>query len=111
VHCNHRSKNRVWAENVSGVLKLHPYCENCGTLKNVSSLKGKKLGHFMKVVSELKKSCRITEVQLRLIAKELESNPDFQDLWWINYEQQKKIFVEVVTRYVRVNRQVVESLL
>jgi len=109
--CNHYANQREWYKIPNGILKLHPVCSNCGTFKNVSSDKGKKLSYFIRVLSELKKYCKVTDVQLRLIAKELEANPDFCDLWWISFEQQKKIFIGVVKKYVKVSNQVLESLL
>jgi biotin synthase-related radical SAM superfamily protein len=109
--CEHNAKGSVWAKIPEGTMKLHPVCGNCGTLKNVSSSKGKKLGYYLKVLSELRKMYKISEAQLRLIVRELESNEDFCDLWWVSYEQQKKIFISVVRKYVNVTTQILESLL
>ncbi|MCS7121051.1 MAG: hypothetical protein NZ895_00380, partial [Archaeoglobaceae archaeon] len=81
--CNHFANEVEWARIPNGILKLHPVCSNCGTFKNVSSDRGKKFSHFIKALSKLKKNCKVTDVQIRLITKELEKNPDFQDLWWI----------------------------
>jgi len=110
--CTHEpSRERVWEKTEFNAVKLHPFCIKCGTLKNVSSSKGKKLGYFISVLSRLRDYYKISEAQIRLIAKELESNEDFQDLWWISYERQKKIFIKVVKKYVNVNAQLIESLL
>ncbi len=110
--CSHvSSKDSIWEKTEFHAVKLHPFCIKCGTLKNVSSSKGKKLGYFISVLSKLKNYCKISEAQLRLIAKELESSEDFCDLWWVSYERQKKIFINIVKRYVKVNTEVIESLL
>ncbi|MEG9193777.1 MAG: hypothetical protein V6S10_00390 [Candidatus Methanoglobus sp.] len=112
MHCSHEpSGEMVWEKTEFSAVKLHPVCANCGTLKNVSSSRGKKLGYFISVLSRLREYCKISEAQLRLIAKELERNEDFCDLWWISYERQRKIFINVVKKYVNVNTQVIESLL
>lgn len=109
--CDHVEVEKTWAKIPNGILKLHPVCSSCGTLKNVSSDVGKKLSHFIVILSKLKKYCKITDVQLRSITKELTAHPDFLDTWWIRYEQQKKIFLEVVRKYVNVSKQLLESLL
>ncbi|MCS7144583.1 MAG: hypothetical protein NZ879_06130 [Archaeoglobaceae archaeon] len=111
MHCKHFAHEKEWSEIPNGILKLHPVCSNCGTFKNVSSDKGKKLSNFIIVLSELKKYCKITDVQLRLILKDLEKNEDFCDTWWISYEQQKKIFITTVKKYLNVNTQILDSLL
>lgn len=110
--CSHKpSSKRFWEKTEFGAVKLHPFCIHCGTLKNVSSSKCKKIGHFIITLSKLRNYCKISEAQIRLIAKELESNDDFCDSWWISYERQKRIFIDVVRKYVNVSSQLVESLL
>ncbi|GFO95928.1 nucleoside-diphosphate-sugar epimerase [groundwater metagenome] len=44
-------------------LKSHPYCIQCGMIKNISSDRERPLGYYMNILSHL----RITKVQTRLI--------------------------------------------
>ena len=100
----------------TGSLKLHPYCGRCGTIKNISSDRGKKFSYFIKALSDLrkvleKKGYKISEAQIRLIANELSRVEGFSDLWWITFSKQKEIFIDVVRKYVRVSREVIENVL
>jgi hypothetical protein len=114
--CVHESSNeRVWANTQNGVMKSHPYCKKCGTLKNVSSDKGKKISYFIIALSRLRKILRmrgykISDAQIRLIVKELTEIEGFDDLWWITFSKQKEIFIQVVRKYVRVSKNLVESV-
>lgn len=99
----------------NGVIKLHPYCKNCGTLKNVSSDRGRKVGYFVKALSKLrkileKKGYRVSEAQIRLILKEL-SETEFDDIWWITFSKQKEIFIQIVRKYIRVSRELVDTVI
>jgi len=98
----------------NGVVKLHPYCSNCGTLKNVSSDKGKKISYFIMALSRLRKilnerGYKVSEAQIRLIVKEL-SETDFDDVWWITFSKQKEIFIQTVQKYIRVSRDLLEAI-
>ena len=100
----------------TGSLRLHPYCSRCGTIKNISSDKGKKFSYFIRALSDLrkvleKKGYKISEAQIRLIANELSRVEGFSDLWWMTFSKQKEIFINVVRKYVRVSREVIESVL
>jgi len=55
VLCAHEANKKDWAPMQNGVLKLHPYCNKCGTMKNVSSDKGKKISYFVASLSKLRK--------------------------------------------------------
>jgi hypothetical protein len=114
--CNHRAGRKIWLDTQTGGLKLHPYCVNCGTIKNVSSDRGKKMGYFIRALSDLRKvlemrGYKVSDAQIRLISKELSEYDGFDDLWWITFSKQKEIFVNVVCKYIRVSRELVESVL
>ncbi len=114
--CEHEANEREWAPMPNGVLKLHPYCERCGTFKNVSSDKGKSIGYFVASLSKLKrilegKGYKVSKAQIRLIVKELSEIDGFEDLWWITFSKQKEVFVKVVQKYIRVSKDLIESVL
>lgn len=114
--CNHTPGGKDWARMRNGVTKLHPYCGNCGTLKNISSDRGMKLSFFVIALSKLKKvlkkrGYKVSETQMRLIMKELSENDEFCDVWWITFSQQREIFIKTVQKYIRVSRHLIESVI
>jgi len=116
VQCTHTAGGKDWIRLQNGVIKLHPYCENCGTVKNVSSDVGKKMSYFVVALSNLRKilksrGYKVSDAQIRLILKELSEIEGFEDTWWITFTKQKEIFVSVVKKYVRVSEDVIRSVL
>lgn len=100
----------------NGVAKLHPYCNKCGTVKNISSDKGKKISYFVATLSSLRKilerkGYKISDAQIRLIVKELSEVEGFEDAWWMTFSRQKEIFISTVRKYVKVSRDVIEAVL
>ncbi len=116
MQCVHRTGRKDWAPMQNGILKLHPYCGMCGTLKNVSSDRGKKISYFVSSLSKLrkileKKGYKISEAQVRLIMKELSEIEGFDDTWWVTFTRQREIFISVVKKYIRVSEDVIKSVL
>lgn len=100
--CNHElcgNIQKVWLPHeVRGHqkgLKSHPYCIACGMIKNISSDRARPLGYYMNILSHL----RITKVQTRLIAKEMEDLGDFDDAFSISSFLQEQIFIRIVKKY------------
>ncbi|WP_202318649.1 hypothetical protein [Archaeoglobus neptunius] len=112
--CEHKSaRDRVWYPAENRLIAPHPYCSKCGTLKNVSSDRGKRLGFFTGVLSSLRrdleqKGYKISRAQIRLIVKELEF---LDDVYAYSYSRQKEIFVEIVRKYIKVSRERILSYL
>jgi len=85
--CDHRmcgNTQKVWLPyelrgQIKG-LKPHPYCLECGAVKNTSSDRAKPIGYFMNLLSGLP----ITKVQLRLISKDMDEFGDFEDIFSIS---------------------------
>ena len=112
----HESDEKDWAKMQNGVMKLHPYCSKCGTLKNISSDRGKKMNYFIIKLSKLRKilkkrGYKVSKVQIRLIAKELSEIEGFDDVWWITFSKQKEIFIQIVQKYIRVSRDFLEAII
>ncbi len=86
--CNHESCGsieKVWLPFVvngqTKGLKSHSYCIHCGVIKNLSYEKLRDIGYYMNVLSKINKHViKISKVQLRLIALELEKNDDFYSI-------------------------------
>lgn len=102
--CKHEScgtAEKVWLpyefEGRSRGLKLHSYCILCGVVKNVSSDKAKRMGYYTNTLARL----GITEVQRRLIIKELE-RMDFDDAYSMTGSEQEEVFINVVQKYSKV---------
>lgn len=115
--CEHKlsgSKEKVWLpyyyEGRERGLKPHPYCIECGLIKNLSSDRPRSIGFFMNVVAELGKRHKIGQVQIRLIALETERQT-LSDPFGLDRQQQEKLFVDIVTRILNVPARVVSELL
>ena len=115
--CEHKisgSKEKVWLpyyyEGRDRGLKPHPYCTECGLIKNLSSERPKGLGFFMNVIAELGKRHKIAQVQIRLIALEME-RLSLEDKFGMDRMQQEKLFIEITTRILNVPERAVTELL
>ncbi len=116
MRCEHRSSRKVWAKMQNGVMKPHPYCARCGTLKNVSSDKGKSINYFIVALSRLRKilerrGYKISDAQIRLIVKDLKNTDGFTDTWWMTFSRQKEIFTCVVWKYVKISKDLIDFAL
>ncbi len=115
MQCVHESNRKDWAKMQNGVMRHHPYCNKCGTLKNVSSDRGKKISYFIMALSRLRKvlnerGYKVSEAQIRLIVKELSEVEGFDDTWWITFSKQKEIFIQIVRKYIKVSRELLEAI-
>jgi len=87
-------------------LKKHLYCENCGIIKNSGDM-AKSIGYYTDVLIAIRDYIRnrystmpkFTKTQVRLIAKELESNELFIDTYGSCLNIQMDKFVEKVKKY------------
>lgn len=86
-------------------LKAHPYCLNCGAIKNISSDRAKHIGYFMNILSRL----HVTKVQTRLIANDLEEFGDFEDIFSITSFLQEKIFIDIVKKYSNLSEHTIKA--
>ena len=113
--CSHIScspTRGVWLPLVAHVginthLKKHPYCEDCGVVKNIGGDKAKSIGYYTDVLTTMREYInnrdrmmpKFTQTQVRLIAKELESNELFWDPYGTNLDIQRDKFIEEVKKY------------
>lgn len=114
MQCNHNPGGRDWLSMQNGVTGIHPFCDKCGTVKNISSDKGMKLGYFISSLSMLRKKLGyigyyVSDAQMRLISNELEGREEFQDLWWVTFTRQKELYVDTVQKYVKVSPELIEE--
>jgi len=112
--CLHQSSaEKDWLPSSNGLLGKHPFCQNCGVVKVVSSDRGKDVGYFINSLSELRKflerkGYKISKAQIRLIIKEFEEG-DLNDTYSTPFSQQKEVFIDLVKRYINVSRDLVRS--
>lgn len=107
-HVSCGSNERVWfpfvSKGLSSGLKPHPYCIHCGQIKNISSDKAKNIGYFINILSDIEKNNKnFTQVQKRLVIKELENIDDFKDVYSMTFSGQEMIFVQILKKYSNVS--------
>jgi len=114
--CEHQisgSKEKIWLpyyyEGRDRGLKPHPFCTECGLIKNLSSDRPRSIGYFMNVIAELGEHYRIAQVQTRLIVLEMEKQ-SMDDRFGIDRQQQEKLFIEITTRILNVPARAVSEL-
>lgn len=107
--CKHKDAiDKDWLPSENGTIKLHPHCEFCGLVKNITSDKAKRIGYFENAIGKLKEDLKkrnynVTQVQTRLIIQELEEN-NINEIYSNSFSNQKKMFSEVVSKYIKVNK-------
>ena len=116
IHIHRSSHDRVWLPTSNGLLEPHPFCRNCGAVKNISSDKARGLGYYINALAEIKryleyKGRKFSQAQIRLIIKELESKEDFADTYMMLGSVQRNIFINVVKKYTGLSRSFVKSFL
>lgn len=114
--CEHQisgSKEKIWLpyyyEGRDRGLKPHPFCTECGLIKNLSSDRPRSIGYFMNVIAELGERYKIAQVQTRLIVLEMEKQ-SMEDRFGIDRQQQEKLFIEITTRILNVPARAVSEL-
>ncbi len=113
--CTHKTcgtGEKVWLpyqyEGRDRGLKPHPYCTECGLVKNLSSHQPHTIGFFMNVLAELGKDYKIAQVQMRFVAKELEAQ-GLEDHFGMDRHQQEKLFVDIVKNCLNIPDRVVKE--
>ncbi|MFP4000841.1 MAG: hypothetical protein ACLFSM_04460 [Thermoplasmata archaeon] len=111
--CAHKSTDDDWLpllqKDLELTLSLHPYCEDCGLVRNIGPDRPRKLGYYVDKLSELERylekeaskgdKSKLTEVHKRLIVKEMEDEEVFTDLYGVLATTQEKKFVNIVKKY------------
>ena len=90
-------------------IALHHWCVLCGCIKNISDDKSKKLGYWINILSRIQKDNFLTNVQKRLIVKELESIDNFEDSYGTTCSAQKELFTKIVIKYIKVHHSIIDS--
>jgi len=91
-------------------LKPHPYCTECGLVKNLSSERPRQIGYFINLISELGRQYKIAQVQVRLMVLEMKRQ-ELDDSYGMDRQKQEKLFVEIANRYLNIPKRVVAEIL
>jgi hypothetical protein len=94
-------------------LKSHPYCIDCGMVKNIGSDRAKSRGYFFNVISMIDKKLKLpgSSVRMRLIAKDLEKIEDFDDAYSMSRYGQEKIIIGLVKKYYQIPERTIKEFL
>ncbi len=108
-HRSVRADERVWLEAIheeAATMRLHGYCTDCGAVRSRRPMRGRPMGYFQQALANLMTSLedrprypKLAQVHRHLIAKDIESIPEFADPYSMDFETQRKIFVDSVQRY------------
>jgi len=115
--CEHLECGReeqIWLPSLDeglGDTKKHTWCKNCGTIKNISDDRPKKIGYWMNKLSIISGELSLKQCQRRLIAKEIESCVSFQDMFGTFGSDQKGLFIDIVSRSAHIRFSEIESII
>ena len=106
--CEHVScgtKEKVWMPHYyqgrECGLKPHPYCTECGLVKNLSSEKPRKIGFYVNIITSLKEDFKLAQAQIRLMALDMKKY-DIDDEYGMDRHQQEELFIKIVQKYANV---------
>lgn len=115
--CEHNlsgSREKIWLpyyfEGRERGLKPHPYCTECGLIKNLSSDRPRSIGFFMNLIADLGQRHKIAKTQVRLIALEME-RLRLDDNFGMDRQQQEDLFVDIVVKILNLPPRAVLELL
>ena len=119
-NCKHEScgaAEKVWLpyelEGRGRGLKPHSYCTRCGAVEKISSKykKAKRMGYYTNILARL--GITNSEVQIRLIAKELEriQGFDFDNVYSMTRSEQEKLFINTVKKHSKVTEDTIRAFL
>ena len=115
--CEHNlsgSREKIWLpyyfEGRERGLKPHPYCTECGLIKNLSSERLRSIGFFMNLIADLGQRHKIAKTQVRLIALEME-RLRLDDNFGMDRQQQEDLFVDIAVKILNVPPRAVLELL
>ena len=96
-------------------LKPQSYCVHCGAVEKISSKsknkKAKRMGYYTSILARL--GITNLEVQIRLIAKELEriQDFDFDNVYSMTRKQQEKLFIDAVKKHSKMTEDTIRAFL
>ncbi len=127
--CDHEeshSDHSIWvkpspSERIHAPAQKRPYCKVCGRIKYLGSAPTKKMGFYINILKEVQRKVdvlhrrkitrhKLTQVQMRLILKELGSDVEFNDRFSNNRYNQWDHFKSTVKRYCDIDEELLDSI-
>ena len=106
IHTDCGSRERLWlpkSHRVTATTARHPFCLDCGTVKNLTMPHAKPLGYYLDGLANLKESLerslihsKLVQVQRHLIAEKLRTRSEFEDPYGTPGSVQQEAYVEIV---------------
>ena len=84
-------------------VEKHPWCRQCGLVKNISEDFPRGLGYWMNLLSYISDRYNLTQCQKRLMAKDIEASEYLDDTFSTCNSFQKRIFNKIINKYIHVN--------
>ena len=113
-HKNCGNQEKVWLpyffQGRERGLKPHPYCAECGLVKNLSSERLHQIGYFINLIAELGRHYKIAQVQVRLMVLEMQ-RLGMADSYGMDRQQQEALFVEIANRCLDIPQRVIAEIL
>ena len=106
MHSDCGTRERLWLpanHDAAATATLHPYCLDCGTVRNLTLPHAKPLGYYLDGLANLKESLehsvthdRMVQVQTHLIAQKLRTRTEFEDSYGTPGNVQLETYVRTV---------------
>jgi hypothetical protein len=116
--CNHHdcgNSEKVWLPYVVGehsyALISHPFCTECGMVKNISPDRAVGIGYFINVLSRIDEHLKIpgSSVRMRLAVKDLEKIEDFEDKYSMSKFAQERVFISIIKKYYHIHEGTIQQ--
>ena len=127
--CEHEeshSDHSIWvkpspSERIHSPAQKRPYCKKCGRIKYMGSAPTKKMGFYINILKEVQRKIdvmyrrkitkhRLTQVQMRLVLKELNADEDFNDRFSNNRYNQWDHFKTTLKKYCDIDEELLDSI-
>ncbi|VVB68692.1 Uncharacterised protein [uncultured archaeon] len=89
-------------------LKPHPFCSECGLVKNISSDRPRSIGHYLNILGHLSAAYCLSRVQIRLISRELSC---LDDPYGFCRHQQEEIFKDIILKHTKIPERSIKGTL
>lgn len=125
-HIESHKDHSIWVkpdlkERVHSPAQKRSYCKKCGKIKYVGSARAKKMGFYVNLLKEIQRKSevlnrrgitrhRLTQVQIRLILKELKEDEFFLDSFCTHSYSQWERFRDVLKKYCPLPEEAIEPV-
>lgn len=127
--CDHDESHKdqaIWVkpdvkERIHSPAQKRSYCRKCGKIKYIGSARARKMGFYVNLLKEIQRKSevlhrrgitrhRLTQVQIRLILKELNEDEFFLDTFCTHSYSQWDRFRETLRKYCPLPEEAIEPV-